>query len=68
MPEIVRRLKKSMADVMVPETGEQADRGTREAALTFWGGQKDLLKQRVDEVMPVYDDLVAKAKAAMKNR
>lgn len=68
VPEIVRRLKKSMADVMVPDTGVQADPGTREAAVTYWDGQKDLLKQRIDKVTSIYDDLVAKAKMATESR
>lgn len=66
MPAIVQGLKKSLEEAMAPETGDGGDPGTREAALTVWDSQKDLLKQRIDEVMPVYDRLLVRAKEAMQ--
>jgi hypothetical protein len=65
VPAIVQGLKKSLEKVLAPELGEE-ETGTRETTLTFWDSQKDLLKQRIDEVIPIYDDLVVKAKAAIE--
>ena len=36
---------------------------TREPTLNLWESQKTLLKQRVDQVLPIYDDLIERAKA-----
>jgi hypothetical protein len=68
VPSIVQRLKEDMANLMAPETGDGEETGTRETAVTLWDLQKDLLKKRIDEVMPIYDDLVAKATTAMAIR
>jgi hypothetical protein len=37
-------------------------------AVALWDVQKDLLKQRMDEVIPIYDELVKRAKAEVDNR
>jgi hypothetical protein len=66
VPSIVQGLKKSFEEAMTPETGDGGDPGTRETALTVWDSQKNLLKQRIDEVMPVYDRLLVRAKEAIQ--
>lgn len=68
VPSIVQRLKHGMVNLMAPETGEGDQTGTRETLLTLWDSKKGLLQQRIDEVMPIYDDLVAKAKTATEQR
>jgi hypothetical protein len=48
---------------MAPETGdEEEDWVTRETTSLLWDPQKGLLKQRIDQVLPIYEDLVNRAK------
>lgn len=68
VPSIVQRQKDAVAKLMTPETGDLEETGTRETAVALWDLQKDLLKQRIDEVTPIYDGLVAKAKSSMEER
>ena len=68
VPSIVQGFKQSLDKMMTPETGDGEETGTRETALTLWDSQKDLLKQRIDQVMPIYDRLLAQAKVAMEKR
>lgn len=66
MPSIVQGLKKDMERLLAPETGEEREnRPPRELSLQLWDFQKDLLKQRIDKVMPIYDKLVERAKTSM---
>src|SRR5689334_14595021 len=60
-------MRQSMVNLMVPEIVDIEEKGTRNTALTIWDLQKDLLKQRMDEVVPIYDGLVAKANVAIRN-
>jgi hypothetical protein len=66
---IVRRLKQDMEKLMAPEAGEETE-GWEEPGFTLrlWNSQKDLLKQRIDQVLPVYDRLVAQAEIALQKR
>jgi hypothetical protein len=66
VPAIVRGLKQDLEKVMAPETGEAEEWGAREIARKLWEPQKGLLKQRVDQVMPVYDRLISQAELAMQ--
>lgn len=69
VPTIVEHLRQSLAQLMVPKEAEEGgETGTLETTMTFWDSQKGLLKQRIDEVMPIYDELVAKAKMAIEKR
>jgi len=68
---IVQRLKQDMQSLMTPETGEEEvseNWETREPTLRLWDSQKGLLQQRIDQVMPIYDDLVKQAKAVNEKR
>jgi hypothetical protein len=63
VPGIVDRIKKDMEQLLAAETGEDTQNWeTREPTLRLWDSQKELLKHRIDEVMPVYDALVHKAR------
>jgi hypothetical protein len=64
VPGIVQGFKQSLEKAMEPEAGDGEETGTRETAVTLWDGQKDLLKQRIDEVTLIYDRLVAEAAKA----
>jgi hypothetical protein len=70
VPAIVDRLEKDMEQMMAPEDGRGGAEpwDTPELTLQTWEAQKPLLKQRIDEVMPIYDDLVKRAKAELKAR
>lgn len=68
VPSIVQRQRDAIANLMTPETGDLEEMGTRDAAITFWDAQKDLLKQRIEEVIPIYDGLVAEARIATEKR
>ena len=68
VPAIVQGFKQSLEKVMEPETGDGEEPGTHQTAMTLWDSQKDLLKQRVDQVMRIYDRLVAQARMAMEKR
>ena len=68
VPSIVQNLKKGLEKLTAPETGEEEEWGTRETTLLLWDSQKELLKHRIDQVMPIYDRLVAKAKAITEKR
>ena len=68
VPSIVEALKGFMAMVInlppgtipPPEPWE-----SREQTISLWPSQKLLLQQRIDEVIPFYDDLAERAKAEM---
>jgi hypothetical protein len=70
VPKIVGQLKKDMEQLMAPETGNDNAQTweTREPTLRLWDSQKSLLKQRIDQVMPLYDDLVKRAEAEVARR
>jgi hypothetical protein len=70
VPAIVQRLKSAMEKLMEPETGDGGAEhwDTRGPTLESWDSQKGPLKERVDEVMLIYDDLVAKAIVTIEQR
>lgn len=68
VPAIVQRMKQGMETLMAPESGEDDDAGTREAALKAWDSQQGLLEQRIDQVMPSYERLLAQAKEAAQKQ
>lgn len=66
---IVGRLKQQMEQLMAAETGiETQNWETREPTLRLWGSQKVLIKQRIDQVMPIYEQLVERAKDDASSR
>lgn len=68
VPSIVRGFKKSLEEMMAPETGDSDDPGTRETVLTVWDSQKGLLEKRVAQAVLFYDRLVAQAQMAVEKR
>ena len=69
VPAIVQRLKQDMEQIMAPETGiEVQSWWTRESTLRMWESQKAMLKQRIDRVMPIYDELLKRAEAETESQ
>src|SRR5690606_151000 len=72
VPQIVERIEKSLDRVLVPESEHPEECcelwDTHEPTQRAWDSQKGALKQRVDQVIPIYERLVAQANMAMKNR
>lgn len=64
---IVKDLKKGLEKLMAPETGEEEEWGARDTTLLLWDSQKGLLKQRIEQAMPIYEDLINRAKAEVNN-
>jgi len=70
VPSIVRGLKLDLEKLVAPETWEKPEWGGASEYTTttlLWDSQKGLLKQRIDQVMPIYEDLVNRAKAEVNN-
>jgi len=67
VPAIVQGLKHSLEKLMAPATGEEEPEGAfGDTGVLLWDSQKALLKQRVDQVIPIYDRLVTQARAAVE--
>jgi hypothetical protein len=67
VPSIVQDLKQGLAKLTAPETSEEEEWDLRETTQRLWDSQKELLKQRVDHVMPIYDQLILRARMAIGN-
>lgn len=69
VPQIVERIKQSLERALVPESEHPEECcelwDTHEPTQRLWDSQKGPLKQRVDEVLPIYDRMVLQAKMAM---
>ena len=65
VPAIVEQLKLDMAQMMAPASEITPPDAWKSLELTLqtWGGQKPLLEKRIEEVMPIYDDLLTRARA-----
>jgi hypothetical protein len=72
VPQIVERIKKSLDRALVPENEHPEECcelwDTHEPTQRSWDSQKGPLKQRVEQVIPIYDRLVTEAKSAMEKR
>ena len=70
VPAIVESLKEDLEQMInAPETGlGHMGWEIREPTMRLWSSQKPLLQQRIDQVIPIYDDLVKRAKAETKEQ
>jgi hypothetical protein len=70
VPAIVDQMKDRLELLlMTPDTGQETPAWeTRKPTIALWKSQEPLLKQRIDEVMPIYERLAAEAKQALEKR
>lgn len=72
VPQIVERLKKSLERALVPESEHPQECcelwDTQEPTQRSWDAQKGPLKQRIEQVIPIYDRLVSQAKTVVEKR